>query len=73
MKRKLGRMSTLAIREAREEDARLIGWAILAATRSPMPREWFDIALGLDEKGGLAFTGERARTEALGGLMSRRG
>jgi hypothetical protein len=56
-------MSTPAIREAREEDARFIGWAILAATRSHMPGGWFDIALGLDEQGCLAFTGELARSE----------
>ena len=48
-------MSALAIKEARKEDAPFIGWAILAATRSHMPRGWFDIALGLDEAGCLAF------------------
>ena len=56
-------MPTAAVREAGEEDAPFIGWAILAATRSHMPRGWFDIALGLDEEGCLGFTGELARSE----------
>jgi ribosomal protein S18 acetylase RimI-like enzyme len=54
----------MVIREARDEDAPFIGWAILAATRSQMPRGWFDITLGLDEPGCLAFTTRLARAEA---------
>jgi ribosomal protein S18 acetylase RimI-like enzyme len=54
-------MSKVVIREARQEDARFIGWVLLAATRSHMPRGWFDIALGLDEAGRLAFTTQLAR------------
>jgi GNAT superfamily N-acetyltransferase len=56
-------MSALAIREAQEQDAPFVGWAIHAATRSHMPRGWFDIALGLDEAGCLAFTTRLARAE----------
>src|SRR6185369_17782991 len=51
----------MVIREARDEDAPFIGWAILAATRSRMPRGWFDITLGLDQPGCLAFTTRLAR------------
>jgi len=54
---------TTAIREAGHEDAPFIGWAILAATRSHMPRGWFDIALALDQPGCLAFTTRLARAE----------
>jgi translation initiation factor 4G len=53
----------MVIRDARTEDAPFIGWAILAATRSQMPRGWFDITLGLDEPACLAFTTRLARAE----------
>ena len=56
-------MSTVAIREANEEDAPFIGWAILTATRSHVSRGWFDITLGLDEAGCVAFTTRLARAE----------
>jgi GNAT superfamily N-acetyltransferase len=56
-------MSSPLIRAAGEDDATFIGWAILAATRSHMPRGWFDIALGLDEAGCLEFTRTLARAE----------
>ena len=56
-------MSSPLIRAAGEDDATSIGWAILAATRSHMPRGWFDIALGLDEDGCLEFTRTLARAE----------
>jgi ribosomal protein S18 acetylase RimI-like enzyme len=54
----------MVIREALDEDAPFVGWAILAATRSQMPRGWFDITLALDEPGCLAFTTRLARAEA---------
>jgi ribosomal protein S18 acetylase RimI-like enzyme len=53
----------LMIREAHEDDALFIGWAILAATRSHVPRGWFDITLGLDEPSCLAFTTRLAGAE----------
>jgi translation initiation factor 4G len=56
-------MFTVVIREAQAQDAPFLGWVILAATRSHMPRGWFDIALGLDETGCLAFTTRLARAE----------
>jgi ribosomal protein S18 acetylase RimI-like enzyme len=53
----------MVLREAVAEHAPFIGWAILAATRSQMPRGWFDITLALDEPGCLAFTTGLARAE----------
>jgi hypothetical protein len=58
-----GPMSSPIVRPAREDDAPFIGWAILAATRSHMPRGWFDITLGLDEDGCLEFTSLLVRAE----------
>lgn len=43
------------IRPARPEDAGFIARTILAAQRGPVPRGWFDIALGRDEPECLAF------------------
>ncbi|WP_426440068.1 GNAT family N-acetyltransferase [Bradyrhizobium genosp. P] len=43
------------IRPARSDDAAFIARIILAAQRGPMPRGWFDIALGLGEPECLAF------------------
>jgi len=56
-------MSNVVIRTAQEKDAPFIGWAILTATRSHMPRGWFDVTLGLDEAGTLAFTTRLTRAE----------
>jgi len=44
-----------AIRPARPEDASFIARNILASQRGPLPRGWFDIALGWDEPQCLAF------------------
>ena len=49
-----GRSQT-AIRPARAEDAGFIARNILASQRGPLPRGWFDIALGWDEPQCLAF------------------
>jgi ribosomal protein S18 acetylase RimI-like enzyme len=49
------------VRQAREEDALFVGWTVLAATRSHMPKGWFDIALALDDRGCLDFTTQLAR------------
>jgi hypothetical protein len=50
-----------AIRPARAEDASFIARNILASQRGPLPRGWFDIALGWDEPQCLAFV-ERITT-----------
>jgi len=47
--------SQVAIRPARREDARFIARNILASQRGPLPRGWFDVALGWDEPECLAF------------------
>src|SRR4029450_9112419 len=44
-----------AIRPARTDDASFIARNILASQRGPLPRGWFDIALGWDEPRCLAF------------------
>lgn len=49
-----GVASTL-IRRATREDAPFLAWAILAATRSHLPRGWFDIALNKPESACLGF------------------
>jgi len=50
----MGRPSP-TIRPARPEDAPFIARNILASQRGPLPRGWFDIALGRDEARCLAF------------------
>ena len=50
-----------AIRPARAEDASFIARNILASQRGPLPRGWFDIALGWPEPQCLAFV-ERIAT-----------
>ena len=50
-----------AIRAARSEDAGFIARNILSAQRGPLPRGWFDIALGWPEPQVLAFV-ERVAT-----------
>ena len=47
--------SQAAIRPARPSDASFIARNILASQRGPLPRGWFDIALGWDEPQCLAF------------------
>ena len=49
------------IRPARPGDAAFIARNILASQRGPLPRGWFDIALGFDEPRCLAFV-ERLAT-----------
>ena len=43
------------VRPARPDDAAFIARNILASQRGPLPRGWFDIALGWDEPRCLAF------------------
>jgi ribosomal protein S18 acetylase RimI-like enzyme len=50
-----------AIRPARAEDAAFIARNILASQRGPLPRGWFDVALGFDEPRCVAFV-ERIAT-----------
>jgi len=50
-----------AIRPARTDDASFIARNILASQRGPLPRGWFDIALGWDEPQCLDFV-ERIAT-----------
>lgn len=50
----MGRPSP-TIRPARPDDAAFIARNILASQRGPLPRGWFDIALGWDEARCLAF------------------
>src|ERR1700752_965096 len=47
--------SLQTIRPARHEDVPFIARNILASQRGPLPRGWFDIALGWDEPRCLAF------------------
>ncbi len=54
----------LTIRAARETDSAFLAWVILAATRSHLPRGWFDIALCLPETETLKFIDGLTRTEA---------
>ena len=44
-----------AIRPARPEDAKFIARNILSSQRGPLPRGWFDIALGWGEMQCLDF------------------
>jgi GNAT superfamily N-acetyltransferase len=53
--------SSVTIRPARAENARFIARNILSSQRGPLPRGWFDIALGWDEPTCLAFV-ERIAT-----------
>lgn len=53
--------SQAAIRPARAGDAGFIARNILASQRGPLPRGWFDVALGWDEPQCLAFV-ERIAT-----------
>ena len=53
-----------AIRPARTGDASFIARNILASQRGPLPRGWFDIALGWDEPQCLAFVERIATTQA---------
>ena len=53
--------SSQTIRPARPEDASFIAQNILASQRGPLPRGWFDIALGWDEPQCLDFV-ERIAT-----------
>jgi ribosomal protein S18 acetylase RimI-like enzyme len=53
--------SQAAIRPARTGDASFIARNILASQRGPLPRGWFDIALGWDEPQCLTFV-ERIAT-----------
>ena len=52
------------IRPARSDDASFIARIILSAQRGPMPRGWFDIALGRDEPECLAFIARLAVARA---------
>ena len=54
-----------AIRPARPEDARFIARNILSSQRGPLPRGWFDIALGWDEPRCLAFVEKLATGRAV--------
>ena len=54
-----------AIRPARAEDASFIARNILASQRGPLPRGWFDIALGWDEPQCLAFVERIATAQAV--------
>ena len=53
-----------AIRPARLADASFIARNILASQRGPLPRGWFDIALGWDEPQCLAFVEKLATAQA---------
>jgi ribosomal protein S18 acetylase RimI-like enzyme len=57
--------SSSAIRPARAEDASFIACNILASQRGPLPRGWFDIALGWDEPQCLAFVEKLATAQAV--------
>jgi ribosomal protein S18 acetylase RimI-like enzyme len=52
------------IRPARSDDASFIAHIILSAQRGPLPRGWFDIALGRDEPECLAFIARLAVARA---------
>ena len=52
------------IRPARSDDASFIARIILSAQRGPLPRGWFDIALGRDEPECLAFIARLAVARA---------
>ena len=57
-------VSALTVRPAREADSAFLAWVILAATRSHLPKGWFDIALALPETETLKFIEGLTRTEA---------
>ena len=57
-------ISTLTVRLGREADSAFLAWVILAATRSHLPRGWFDIALALPETETLKFIEGLTRTRA---------
>ena len=59
-----------AIRPARPEDASFIARNILASQRGPLPRGWFDIALGWPEPQCLAFV-ERIATAPTAIVVAR--
>ena len=46
---------TITLRPAEPRDAAFVGWASVAASRSQMPRGWFDIILQRDEAFVLEF------------------
>jgi GNAT superfamily N-acetyltransferase len=54
-----------AIRPARPDDAKFIARNILSSQRGPLPRGWFDIALGWPEPECLAFVEKIATVEAV--------
>lgn len=54
---------TTTIRPASSEDAAFIARIILASQRGPLPRGWFDIALGWPEPQCLAFVAQVATAE----------
>ena len=57
---------TITVRPAEPRDAAFVGWASVAASRSQMPRGWFDIVLQRDE----AFVLEFAKYLALAKAVS---
>ena len=57
--------SLVTIRPARSTDASFIARNILASQRGPLPRGWFDIALGWDEPKCLAFVEKIATAQAV--------
>src|ERR1700722_7394221 len=57
---------TITVRPAEPRDAAVVGWASVAASRSQMPRGWFDIVLQRDE----AFVLEFAKYLALAKAVS---
>jgi len=60
-------VTPISIRKAQQQDAKFLAWAILTATRSHLPRGWFDIALNRTESECLEFlkrlTTTRARSQ----------
>ena len=52
-----------AVRPAEPPDADFLAWTILAATRSQLPRGWFDIVLARPESFCLDFLRRRVLTE----------
>ncbi|HVB86447.1 MAG TPA: GNAT family N-acetyltransferase [Candidatus Dormibacteraeota bacterium] len=49
--------TTLSIRPATREDVRFLAWAVVIATRSHLPKGWFDVALDRPEPYLLDFIG----------------
>ena len=59
---------TITVRPAEPRDAAFVGWASVAASRSQMPRGWFDIVLQRDEAFVLEFANiSRWRKRSRGG------